>query len=400
MLRKRSRSQQKDQYKDHLMPDSGSESCFQSYVLGQKHKSNSFFTIPGLFVGLSTKGLSDSDSAKSPTSPLDFRGFSNLGNPLGSPRSCQDGGPHKIWNCSKVGLGIVDSLDDETKPSGTVVLSSESRNILLGSQMRINIPNPLSHLYRSIDSFVPPKSLPKNHVILPNTQIQSPHLQLGHSDFVFGTGETPLEPESLGKIRSFLLDCSRFESPSTGLVNCNPISSSENFSSEKRTPQMCSLPSIGGGRILDNSLGMNPSSLPISTGSGHGFMGPLSPTEIELSEDYTCVISHGPDRRTTHIYGDCILECHINELDNCSKKEEQQNKLSWVLNSSDSSTPYPPCDFLSFCYSCKKKLEEGKDIYMYRGEKAFCSCSCRSQEILLEEEMEKTIDNSSKINLP
>ncbi|KAF8407026.1 hypothetical protein HHK36_006150 [Tetracentron sinense] len=382
MLRKRSRSLQKDQYKDHLMPDSGSESCFQSYVLGQKQKSNSFFSIPGLFVGFSTKGLSDSDSVRSPTSPLDFWGFSNLGNPFRSPRSCHEGNPQRIWDCSKVGLGIVDALDDETKPSGTVLRSSESRNIPLGSQLK-NIPNSPNYRYKSIDSFTTPNSLPKNYVISPDTQIQSPQLHLGSSDVVFETGETPLE---LGRSRSCLSDSGRFD----------PISSFENFWSEKRIPQMGSSLSIGRGRILDNSLGMKPSSLPMSTGSVHGFMGSLSATEIELSEDYTCVISHGPDRRTTHIFGDCILECHKNELDNCNIKEEQQTESPWVLNSSDISTQYPSDDFLSFCYSCKKKLEEGKDIYMYRGEKAFCSCSCRSQEILVEEEMEKTVNNSSE----
>ncbi|CBI20951.3 unnamed protein product, partial [Vitis vinifera] len=103
-------------------------------------------------------------------------------------------------------------------------------------------------------------------------------------------------------------------------------------------------------------------------------IGSLSASEIELSEDYTCVISHGPNPKTTHIYGDCILE----------------------FECSDNSTPYPSNDFLSICYSCKKKLEEGKDIYMYRGEKAFCSLNCRSQEILIDEEMEKTTDDSSE----
>ncbi|KAG8053165.1 hypothetical protein GUJ93_ZPchr0001g31463 [Zizania palustris] len=44
-------------------------------------------------------------------------------------------------------------------------------------------------------------------------------------------------------------------------------------------------------------------------------------------------------------------------------------------------------DFLSSCFTCKKKLE-GNDIYIYRGEKAFCSSICREQEILIEEEAE------------
>jgi len=30
-------------------------------------------------------------------------------------------------------------------------------------------------------------------------------------------------------------------------------------------------------------------------------------------------------------------------------------------------------------------LEQGKDIYMYRGEMTFCNAECRNQRILLEE---------------
>ncbi|XP_039070344.1 FCS-Like Zinc finger 8-like [Hibiscus syriacus] len=34
----------------------------------------------------------------------------------------------------------------------------------------------------------------------------------------------------------------------------------------------------------------------------------LPVTEMELSEDYTCVISHGPNPRTTHIFDNCVVE--------------------------------------------------------------------------------------------
>ncbi|RZC89971.1 hypothetical protein C5167_029036 [Papaver somniferum] len=49
---------------------------------------------------------------------------------------------------------------------------------------------------------------------------------------------------------------------------------------------------------------------------------------------------------------------------------------------------YPPSDFLSSCYLCRKKLH-GKDIYMYRGEKAFCSTECRYQQIAADERKDK-----------
>ncbi|KAJ0927931.1 putative Zf-FLZ domain-containing protein [Helianthus annuus] len=40
--------------------------------------------------------------------------------------------------------------------------------------------------------------------------------------------------------------------------------------------------------------------------------------------------------------------------------------------------------FLSFCHTCKKNLEDDCDIFIYRGEKAFCSEECRCQEMALE----------------
>nr|DAD44726.1 TPA_asm: hypothetical protein HUJ06_002956 [Nelumbo nucifera] len=361
MLRKRSRSLQKDQSKSHIMPDCASESGFQSDVSGQKHKGSSFFSVPGLFVGFGSKGLSDSESARSPTSPLDYRIFSGLGNPFRSPRSCSDG-PQKSWDCSKVGLSIVDSLNDESKPSGKVLRSSESKSILFGSQMKMNIPSPRRHLEGSVDSIVAPRSLPKSFVPLPHTLIKIPLIEI------------QLEPMQIGKVRSCLSDSgrssppwdfSRSPSPLTNLANGNINSNVKDIWAEQKTIQSGSPPIISGVPNLDNSLGMKPSSLPISIGSGHGFMGSLSASDIELSEDYTCVISHGPNPRTTHIFGDCILECHINDLINCSKKEQGIGSPR-VEKRSDGSVPYPSNDFLSFCYSCKKKLDEGKDIFMYR----------------------------------
>ncbi|KAG5242913.1 FCS Zinc finger [Salix suchowensis] len=41
-------------------------------------------------------------------------------------------------------------------------------------------------------------------------------------------------------------------------------------------------------------------------------------------------------------------------------------------------------DFLSSCYNCKKMLD-GLDIYMFKGEKAFCSPECRDNHIRFEE---------------
>ncbi|CAK9273424.1 unnamed protein product [Sphagnum jensenii] len=47
--------------------------------------------------------------------------------------------------------------------------------------------------------------------------------------------------------------------------------------------------------------------------------------------------------------------------------------------------------FLDACYFCKRHLVDGKDIYMYRGDKAFCSTECRSQQIMLDERHENCL---------
>ncbi|XVF80808.1 hypothetical protein PTKIN_Ptkin15bG0105100 [Pterospermum kingtungense] len=101
-------------------------------------------------------------------------------------------------------------------------------------------------------------------------------------------------------------------------------------------------------------------------GSPRVFTGCLPVKEMELSEDYTCVISHGPNPKTTHIFDNCVVESY------CS-----------VSNQPKSATPK---SFLSFCHTCKKNLEQKIDIYIYRGEKAFCSQECRYQEMLLDGE--------------
>ncbi|XP_057800899.1 FCS-Like Zinc finger 8-like [Salvia miltiorrhiza] len=97
-------------------------------------------------------------------------------------------------------------------------------------------------------------------------------------------------------------------------------------------------------------------------GGGKDLARQLSLKEMEMSEDYTCVIKHGPNPKTRHIYDDCILDD-----DDVSPPQIQESH-----------------HFLSFCHACKAVLQQDKDIYMYRGEKAFCSQECRCQEMIFE----------------
>lgn len=41
--------------------------------------------------------------------------------------------------------------------------------------------------------------------------------------------------------------------------------------------------------------------------------------------------------------------------------------------------------FLQTCLLCKRSLGLGTDIYMYRGDSAFCSAECRHEQILIDE---------------
>ncbi|XP_049392598.1 FCS-Like Zinc finger 5-like [Solanum stenotomum] len=46
-------------------------------------------------------------------------------------------------------------------------------------------------------------------------------------------------------------------------------------------------------------------------------------------------------------------------------------------------------NFLKACFLCKRRLIPGRDIYMYRGDSAFCSLECRQQQMNLDEKKDK-----------
>lgn len=96
----------------------------------------------------------------------------------------------------------------------------------------------------------------------------------------------------------------------------------------------------------------------------------LTVSEIDQTEDYTCVISHGPNPTITHIFDNSVFVEEATPP--CSLPLPQETKKTNT-------------DFLSNCYTCKKKLDQKQDIYIYRGEKGFCSSECRYQEMLLDQ---------------
>ncbi|XP_052202489.1 FCS-Like Zinc finger 6 [Diospyros lotus] len=46
--------------------------------------------------------------------------------------------------------------------------------------------------------------------------------------------------------------------------------------------------------------------------------------------------------------------------------------------------------FLRACSLCKRRLISGRDIYMYRGDSAFCSLECRQQQMAQDERKERS----------
>lgn len=103
----------------------------------------------------------------------------------------------------------------------------------------------------------------------------------------------------------------------------------------------------------------------------------LNSQEIEMSEEYTCVIKHiGKNVIKKRVYFDGELGSGPKRVFCAASPPVVMGK---VFHSED---------FLSYCYLCKKKLH-GLDIFMYRGEKAFCSAECRYKQMSVDEHKEK-----------
>ncbi|KAJ1284136.1 hypothetical protein BS78_03G181400 [Paspalum vaginatum] len=137
-------------------------------------------------------------------------------------------------------------------------------------------------------------------------------------------------------------------------------------------------------RITDNLSRKNSSTAPVQAGElehkddnmSDGLKGSImSLDDIVNSEDYTCVVSRGPNPRTTHIFGDRVFEFQIDQMMPVESKGEE------------CMFPQVKEGVMSFCSFCSEKLKEGKDIYIYQGDKAFCSTECR--ESFMEDEMEE-----------
>ncbi|KAE9602164.1 hypothetical protein Lal_00049659 [Lupinus albus] len=62
-----------------------------------------------------------------------------------------------------------------------------------------------------------------------------------------------------------------------------------------------------------------------------------------------------------------------------NNKTINKTTMMFKLNKSQAPT------FLDQCFLCRKRLLPGKDIYMYKGDRAFCSVDCRCKQIYKDE---------------
>ncbi|OMO91834.1 hypothetical protein COLO4_18062 [Corchorus olitorius] len=110
--------------------------------------------------------------------------------------------------------------------------------------------------------------------------------------------------------------------------------------------------------------------------------------DLEM-ESFTYVTSHKPGKSScTRVYYDGgSNKGHDRIKETTIPIRPATAEARFVVEGDDVPT-YPTSDFLSSCNLCRKKLH-GKDIYMYRGEKAFCSSECRSTQIMMDERKEQ-----------
>ncbi|XP_050371550.1 FCS-Like Zinc finger 13-like [Argentina anserina] len=117
----------------------------------------------------------------------------------------------------------------------------------------------------------------------------------------------------------------------------------------------------------------------------------------DSEENYTFVTCHGRNKSITKVYydgGDCrtstehhvsFATCHVTHVN----PDQNQN------NKQKQAPLYPTSAFLSSCHLCSKTLD-GLDIYMYRGDKAFCSTECRATQIMNDERKEQCRSETSR----
>ncbi|XP_052180461.1 FCS-Like Zinc finger 13-like [Diospyros lotus] len=120
-------------------------------------------------------------------------------------------------------------------------------------------------------------------------------------------------------------------------------------------------------------------------------------------EDYTSVTRHEPEKSYTRDYCDGSADQFYGTRRSDETGFDRRSKnggfpvfhISPPARTPEKFPAGPASYFLSCCHLCQKKLH-GKDIYMYRGEKGFCSKECRYKQIVMDERKEQCSSEASR----
>ncbi|XP_030448402.1 FCS-Like Zinc finger 14-like [Syzygium oleosum] len=143
------------------------------------------------------------------------------------------------------------------------------------------------------------------------------------------------------------------------------------------------------------------SARPGANGSGPSSAGARAGADDDM-EDYTYVTFHGPNQSFTMVYcGEGERGGAAAGRGGCGKSgglgESMRRAGSVGGGEGGGEGPvFQALDFLNSCHLCGKKLH-GVDIYMYRGEKAFCSAECRSTQIAKDERKEQCRSEAPRV---
>ncbi|KAK9697360.1 hypothetical protein RND81_08G032600 [Saponaria officinalis] len=141
---------------------------------------------------------------------------------------------------------------------------------------------------------------------------------------------------------------------------------------------------------LSGQISCKSNPIPMNNNNSSGFNNNKSnecgPKDDPAQEESTYVTCHGPKNCVgTKVYCEGVEYGHV--------VSPTMNQNIGVFKISSPARLFDDrcgsnSDFLSSCHLCRKPLH-GKDIYMYRGEKAYCSEECRQRQIYKDEKKEK-----------
>ncbi|OWM76470.1 FCS-Like Zinc finger 8-like [Punica granatum] len=325
------------------MADSTWSSYFPCGALGLRNWGGPFFAIAGFIIGLAVKGSSRQfESQASPTSHPDFRPFSSSSNTF---TAAVDHSPLlQIVPCSKmnfggIGLGIVSSSAGDAERNSSsrpnqIVFRPHVESISIKCEEPGGKPKFSPEKYRIPSQFLylngPLKALSPNEERKAKAPLEQP--------------ECELPDARRGKARASL-EQPQCELPDARHGKAKPeldkTDSSFSCSNEKKLETKICEPTF-------------------------------SARDIMLSEYYTRITTHGPSPKTTHMFGDMVLECDKKKAPAGSVEDSKAPDLEGSAAADE---------FLSRCFYCSKKLREDKDIFFCR-DKAFCSFQCQCMEIL------------------